>query len=536
MIDNTAAQAELNKQVRTIKAKVELYNGSTLLNTFMDSDHIKEFSVKRAGVGRFFGYGVCGKLSLKLIDVSRALNVAAGNSCKVYYGASNDFLSPYSAFTVTEVNRDENTNELSITAYDALYDAGAHTVSELQLTDGYTIAEFATACASLLGLGVAIDSAASDVFATSYPTGANFGGNETIREALDDAAEATQTIYFINASNALTFKRLDKSGAPAIAITKEGYYTLSAKTNRRLTGICSATELGDNVTAELSESGTIEYLRDNAFLSLREDVASLLDNALAAVGGLTIGQFTAKWRGNYLLEIGDKVTFTTKDGKTLTSYILDDTASYDGAYSQATSWQYDDTEQTESNPTNLGDKLNQTFARVDKANRQIDILASEQTAQGEQIAALQINTGSISATVSSLQSATDAALQGQASDIAQLRETVAASMTSEDVELRITQALEDGVSSVTTETGFKFNSDGLSISRSGSEMETLVNEDGLRISRSGDEVLRADNEGVKAEDLHATTYLIIGENSRFEDFTDGGTPKTGCFWIGATSA
>lgn len=536
MINNAAAQAELNKQVRTIKAKVELYNGSTLLNTFTSADHIKEFSVERAGTGRFFGYGICGKLSLKLIDVSRALTVSAGNSFKVYYGAANDFLSPYPAFSVTEVNRDENTNALSITAYDALYNAGAHTVSELQLTDGYTIAEFATVCASLLGLGIAIDAAASEVFATSYPTGANFGGNETLREALDDVAEATQTIYYLSAGNALTFRRIDKSGTPAMAITKEGYYTLSAKTNRRLAGICSATELGDNVTAELAESGTTEYLRDNAFLELREDIASLLDNALAAVGGLTIGQFNAKWRGNYLLEIGDKVAFTTKDGQTLTSYLLDDTATYNGAYSQATSWQYEDTEQTESNPTNLGDKLNQTFARVDKANRQIDILASEQTAQGEQLAALQINTGSISATVSSLQSATDAALQGQASDIAQLRQDVAASMTSDAVDLRITQALEGGVSSVTTETGFTFNADGLSISRSGSEMQTTVNEDGMSIKRSGEEVLRADNEGVKAEDLHATTYLIIGQNSRFEDYEKDGQPRTGCFWVGPTNA
>ena len=39
----------------------------------------------------------------------------------------------------------------------------------------------------------------------------------------------------------------------------------------------------------------------------------------------------------------------------------------------------------------------------------------------------------------------------------------------------------------------------------------------------------ADNLGVKAEDLHATTYLIIGNNSRLEDYN---TNRTGCFWIG----
>ena len=67
-------------------------------------------------------------------------------------------------------------------------------------------------------------------------------------------------------------------------------------------------------------------------------------------------------------------------------------------------------------------------------------------------------------------------------------------------------------------------------------MQTTVNEDGLRISRSGEEVLRADNEGVKAEDLHATTYLIIGQNSRFEDYEKDGQPRTGCFWVGSTNA
>jgi hypothetical protein len=42
-------------------------------------------------------------------------------------------------------------------------------------------------------------------------------------------------------------------------------------------------------------------------------------------------------------------------------------------------------------------------------------------------------------------------------------------------------------------------------------------------------LLTANKEGVVAKDLHATTYLIIGKNSRFEDF---GSDRTACFWIG----
>ena len=58
----------------------------------------------------------------------------------------------------------------------------------------------------------------------------------------------------------------------------------------------------------------------------------------------------------------------------------------------------------------------------------------------------------------------------------------------------------------------------------------------MRVSIGEDQKLLANADGVKAEDLHATTYLIIGKNSRFEDFTNAdGVARTACFWIGGTS-
>ena len=51
----------------------------------------------------------------------------------------------------------------------------------------------------------------------------------------------------------------------------------------------------------------------------------------------------------------------------------------------------------------------------------------------------------------------------------------------------------------------------------------------MKVKKNDEEVLTANNEGVKAIDLHATTFLIIGEYSRLEDF---GGNRTGCFWIG----
>ena len=537
MLENNAALAAINSPVRTIKARVELLDGSTLLDAFGHDDRLQSFTVERVGEAKFFGFGICQRLNVKLLDPERLLSIAAGNRLEAVFGVGSEYLYPLPYFSVTEVNRDENTNELSITAYDALNDANGLTVAELALSESYSIRAFATACASLLGLSVAIDEAAAAAFETVYPDGANFGGTESIREALNAVAEATQTIYYISGAEALTFKRLDMSGTPALVIDREKYFTLSSKTNRRLAAICHATELGDNVTASLTESGTTQYVRDNAFWALRDDVATLVDAALTNVGGLTINQFECEWRGNYLLELGDCIAFETKEGGTATSYLLDDTISYDGTLSQATQWSYEDTEETESNPTSLGEVIKQTTARVDKANQQITLTVSQVEANAEAISVLQVNADSISASVQSLQDDAQAAQEATAEELATLSSKVNAAITSEQVQLQIQQELTDGVSKVQTETGYTFDADGLHVAKSGSEMETTITEDGMSITRSGEEVLRADNEGVKAEDLHATTYLIIGENSRFEDYTNqDGVARTGCFWIGPTEA
>ena len=136
----------------------------------------------------------------------------------------------YPTFYISEIHRDEKTNELSITAYDAIYPAAAHTVSELAVEKPYTTAQFAAACATLLGVGIT----GTDSFTVSYENGANFDGTETIREALDYLAEATQTIYFINSAGTLCFKQLSKEGNAVLAISKDTYFEFSSGSGKRL--------------------------------------------------------------------------------------------------------------------------------------------------------------------------------------------------------------------------------------------------------------------------------------------------------------
>lgn len=542
MINNSAALSQLNSDVRHITARAYVYEGTSTKYTFKAADNLQSFTVERVGQGKFFGYGICQKINMKVRDVNRQFSVTTANQINLIWdvlvNGKNTSLFAYPRFKVSEVHRDENTNALSITAYDALYEATKHNVSELTLAGSYTIKEFITSCAALLGLsGYSIRGVGENetCFDTSYAAGANFEGTETIREALDAVAEVTQTIYFITNERKICFRRLSLDGDANFTIDKEKYFTLSSKTNKRLGTIVSATELGDNLSVSTTESGSTQYIRNNPFWDLREDRATLLDNALAAVGGFTLNQFECDWHGNYLLEIGDKIALVTKDNSQAISYVLDDTIEYNGGISEKTKWSYEDNENENdinSAPSNLGDSIKQTYAKVDKVNKEIEIVASQADENTDAIAALRINVNSINATVQNQQQQINESVDSLNSDIDSLTTEIAsARLESQQAVLEFRQEIEqDGIDKVTTSTGFTFNEEGMTVEKSGREMKTTITEDGMTVYRSGESVLQANNEGVKAKNLHANTYLIIGNNSRFEDYK---YDRTGCFWIGS---
>lgn len=696
MLATTSAyNSAISASVRKIKAKVELYNGSTLVATYTQADKVISFDIQRVGEdGKFFGFGICHRLNVHLIDVQRELDISTANTIKISLGAElpdgTTEYKIYPTFQVSEVHRDENTNELSVTAYDAIYKASEHTVSELVLTKPYTIKQFVAACASVLG----VSAIGHTNFILSYENGANFDGTETLREALDDVAEATQTIYFLDANNKLCFKQLDKDGNAVISIDKSKYITLKSGVGHRLQTICMCTELGDNVSESTTLVGSTQYVRDNAFWELRDDIAALVHNAITTIGDMSIDVFDCTWRGNPALEVGDKIALTTKDNKALTAYLLNDTIKYDGSLQEKTQWKYDaNSTETDSNPTSLGDAIKQTYARVDKQEKQITLLASEMNSQtqaikktvkqvdveyylststtsatggswsttaptwqegkymwsrqkvtytdgtsitrnatciagakgadgkngkdgrgitsvtteyyistsqtelaggswsasqpaweegkyiwtrskivynnpttteyttavcdaawaqinaiqGQQktnttdISQLKVEKNNISASVATIvekQSDIDSTIvdmqkgigeqnQSNAAQFESLTNKVNATMTSEQVQLAISTEVAKGANKVTTSTGFKFDDSGLTISKTNSEMSTTIDEDGMSIYKGSEEVLTADNTGVDAKNLHATTYLIIGTNSRFEDYGS----RTGCFWI-----
>lgn len=99
---------------------------------------------------------------------------------------------------------------------------------------------------------------------------------------------------------------------------------------------------------------------------------------------------------------------------------------------------------------------------------------------------------------------------------------------------------EDGtysVHSVTTQTGYTFNQDGLTIYKSGEDIKNLLDNKGMSVSRivgsEEEAILTADTNGVDAINLTARQYLIVGSNSRFENYDNGtDSRRTACFYIG----
>lgn len=252
----------------------------------------------------------------------------------------------------------------------------------------------------------------------------------------------------------------------------------------------------------------------------------------------------------------------------------------------------------------------------------------EVTNLSTRIGNLEVNNESIVASVSTIETLNNKINdvdENTNSRLSYLEEKAELTLTEDAVNIQIDKKLQNGVDKVETSTGFRFDDEGLSISKSGTSIETQITENGMyvnnherysisdylpytRITMGGEEVaedfycsryyipitsptitfindmssdtgynvfydeyqipittfsnatgtvevpsnavwfklswtnnanlevfashdtmLTANKDGVDAKNLRATTYLIIGNRSRFENYGDD---RTGCFWIG----
>lgn len=104
-----------------------------------------------------------------------------------------------------------------------------------------------------------------------------------------------------------------------------------------------------------------------------------------------------------------------------------------------------------------------------------------------------------------------------------------------NVNIRI-DALEQSevqIDSITTSTGYTFDENGLSICKDGEEIQNILDNTGMYVTREDEEILSANGDGVSSINMVARDYLVVGSNSRFEDYIGSdGSRRTACFYIG----
>lgn len=111
--------------------------------------------------------------------------------------------------------------------------------------------------------------------------------------------------------------------------------------------------------------------------------------------------------------------------------------------------------------------------------------------------------------------------------------------SAEAVEISVNKIIQDGATKVVTGTGYRFDDDGMKVSKPGDEMRSKATNRGWYVSRTmGEEgtpsfdetpILTADTTGVDTINVSVHQYFNMGKNARFEDYENNGTA---CYYVG----
>lgn len=507
---------------RHIEGSVSYYNeGAEYI--LEPSNNLKSFKIEKTSPsGKFFGFAVAQRLEVEVLGIVE--NIQKGDRLYPSVGIKDNFISvdlPY--FYVEEVNFNKVENTTIITGYDIIGKSNNILIKDVEVNYPLTLNEYSALVVEKLdgvlsfnGVNFTLDSAP------------NFEGNEDLATVLAAIAEASGSICYVQNRNNIKFRTLNNIVLDTL--TPSNYFNFTTSNKITLTEIASATELGDNYTH--GTEGYSQVLRENPFIDLAGDVASRLSSIGSYVIGLTGTAYELNWRGCPAYELGDLIEIVEKDGMAQRVYFLNETLTYNGGLSSSSNWDVAETERVDASPTSISKIISKTYAKVDKLNREIILAVEETEALQSEISSIKVEAEGILAQAEFVAEKADGALTAANNNMSVLSQQVQAAVTSEDVSIAIKQEISNGVTSVKTKTGFTFNEDGLTIDKSGSEMTTQITEDGMKVYRDNTEVLTANNKGVEAINLHATTFLTINNLTRFENYTnENDTRRTGCFWL-----
>lgn len=241
----------------------------------------------------------------------------------------------------------------------------------------------------------------------------------------------------------------------------------------------------------------VEHLRGSGET---DDVAPVIDYLFGILNGKQFTLYELESFGVGNVDLGDIFTIVTPDEVSHKTIMLCDNLVITQGLNETSHLEAPEATETDYKAASTTDKmLNKTMLRVDKQE--------------------QLITGLVSKT------------NDMANGLEKVTKKTEWMQDEESVNLKISTAI-NGITSVETSTGYTFDADGLKIAKSDSLIENLIDNTGMYVKRSSEVILQANQDGVEALNLTSRQYLIVGDNSRFENYNDGTGKRTACFYIG----
>ena len=402
----------------------------------------------------------------------------------------------YGTYLIKESKRDEESKNISLECYDLMLQSMITYDLSLDYKQGITVKDFLDAICDRLGWQKGYTNFHNcDILIDEE----KYDKSDTFRDVLDDIAEvAGGMIGFVD--DALTVIYPTNSGE---VIDEENLksLTIGKKYGPINSVVLSRSPQEDNIyrkdTDSIAQYGMTEIrIENNQIIDThRED---FLDGVCNALFGLSFELYELESFGIGYLNFGEFFAIKTADGVEHKALMLCDDLQITQGVSEESKLEEPEITETDYSAASETDKtLRKTIIRVDKQDNRISALAER----------------------------TDT-LEG---GLAAVKKTAELAITPENVDIKITEAINgiDGAS--VKETGYTFDKGGLNIHKDGEEMHNTLNNNGMYVRKNNTDVLVADKDGVNAINLTARQYLIVGNNARFEDFSNS---RTACFYIG----
>ena len=479
------------------------YEGSLLktvmkcLDIELDCELIEETSAMA-------GIAIAGKAVAGVSEVTEKNTIISPKFGVKADGDADYSYIEYGTYLIKESKKDEEKQTISLECYDLMlksmipYDLTLD-YTQNEGSSNITVKDFLDAICDRLGwkkgyttfhnCDVLIDEEKYDL-------------SDTFRDALDDVAEvAGGMIGFVN--DALTVIYPTSSGE---IIDEESLKTLTIgkKYGPINSVVLSRTPQEDNIykqdTDSINANGLTEIrIENNQIIDThRED---FMDGICEALFGLSFELYELESFGIGYLSFGDFFAIKTADGVEHKALMLCDDLQITQGVKEESKLEEPEITNTDYSAASETDKtLRKTILRVDKQSNEITALVSKTETIANDV------TG----------------LDDRVTKLAEI------TMDSDSVDIKISTAIE-GIDSVKTSTGYTFDEKGLDIHKDGEEMHNTLNNKGMYVRKNDTDILTADSDGVNAINLTARKYLIVGNNARFEDYSNN---RTACFWIG----